>query len=502
MQKPRLKLRSLGIDTYREAVIYMTKDCHICRSEGFAALTRVLVTYKGQSLVATLNMISSHLLEPGEAALSDQAWNRLGAVEGEEIEVSHPRPVLSLSHVRSKIYGNPLSLPQIESIIGDIVVGHYSDIDIASFLTTCAGNRMSSAEISALTQAMVNSGQRVSWNRPLVVDKHCVGGLPGNRTTPIVVAIVAAYGLTIPKTSSRAITSPAGTADTMEVLAPVDLDIPAMKRVVEKENGCVIWGESVSLSPADDILIRVERALDLDSEGQLVASVISKKVAAGSTHVLIDMPVGPTAKVRTPESAKVLSQYLLDAGRALGLTVKIHVSDGEQPVGRGIGPALEARDIVAVLRGDNNAPADLRDAALDLAGYILEFDSKIAAGTGRQLASQLLQNGSAWKKFQAICIAQGGMHEIPTALHTHPIVAPHSGYINSIDNRKIARVAKLAGAPLEKTAGVDVMVKTGDMVQKGQPLYFIHASAPGELDYALSYALENEGIVNIRENGP
>src|SRR5207342_2314958 len=194
-----------------------------------------------------------------------------------------------------------------------------SDIELAAFVTACAGDRMDLDESVALTRAMISVGERLDWGGGPVLDKHCVGGLPGNRTTPIVVAIIAAAGYRIPKTSSRAITSPAGTADAMEVMAPVALDLPGMRRVVEKEGGCIVWGGNVRLSPADDILIRVERPLDFDSDGQLVASILSKKVAAGSTHVLIDMPVGPTAKVRSLESAMSLQARLLTTASALGL---------------------------------------------------------------------------------------------------------------------------------------------------------------------------------------
>ena len=190
---------------------------------------------------------------------------------------------------------------------------------------------------------MVDAGDRLTWSSEVVLDKHSVGGLPGNRTTPIVVAVVASHGLTMPKTSSRAITSPAGTADTMETLAPVDLDLPAIRRVVEREYGCVVWGGAVRLSPADDILIRVERALDIDSEGQLVASVLSKKIAAGSTHLVLDVPVGPTAKVRSVDAAHALSGALSDVAAAFGLKTNIVLSDGMQPVGRGIGPAPRQR---------------------------------------------------------------------------------------------------------------------------------------------------------------
>ena len=303
--------------------------------------------------------------------------------------------------------------------------------------------------------------------------------------------------MTIPKTSSRAITSPAGTADTMEVLTSVELDMKAMRRVVEQENGCIVWDGSVALSPADDVLIQVEKALDLDSEGQLVASVISKKISAGSNHVLIDIPVGPTAKVRNPGMAKVLENYLITVGEALDIFVKVLISDGTAPVGRGIGPALEARDLVAVLRCEASAPRDLKDRAVQLAGYILEFSPDVAEGTGMSVAQKILDSGRAWNKFQAICEAQGGMRDIPEADFKHVVHAPCNGIVASIDNRMIAKIAKLPGAPYEKAAGVDLHIRGDDRIEKGMALYSIHAGSRGELAYALNYLEEGNNIIQF-----
>lgn len=495
--KSKLRLRRLGINTYKEAIIYMREDCNVCRAEGFEAQARVLVQFNGRDVIATLNIVHGTMLGEGEAGLSEYAWDLLDAAEGAEAHISHAPILQSLSHVRAKIFGNELAPPQIAEVIHDIVAGRYSDIHISSFLTACAGGRLSEKEIVSLTRAMVESGDRLEWGSDLVVDKHCVGGLPGNRTTPIVVAIVAAHGLTMPKTSSRAITSPAGTADTMEVLAPVDLGLAAMRRVVEQEQGCIVWGGAVSISPADDLLIRVEKALDLDSEGQLVASVLSKKIAAGSSHVLIDMPVGPTAKVRSMEMVEDLSRYMELTGEALGIGVRVHVSDGREPVGRGIGPALEARDIVQVLQNDKAAPADLRDRALDIAGHVLEFSPGVGTGHGRRLATDILTSGRAWGKFQAICGAQGGMRAIPQAAFTHDIEAQESGLVTAIDNRRVARVAKLAGAPADKVAGLDLRTAVGQRVEKGQPLFTVHAASRGELDYALSFLEQRNHIFEI-----
>lgn len=489
-----LRVRRIGIDTYREAVIYMRRDCAVCRSEGFEAQARIRVRGLRRSIIATLNVVAPELLAEDEVGLSDAGFEMLDAMEGESVDIAHPEPLESMSHVRRKVYGGRLGADAIDEIVRDVAAGRYADVEIAAFVTACAGANLDRGEIAALTRAMVASGETLHWSASPVLDKHSVGGLPGNRTTPIVVSIVAACGLTIPKTSSRAITSAAGTADVMETLAPVDLDLPHMRRVVESEGGCVVWGGSVRLSPADDLLIRVERTLDIDSDGQLVASVLSKKVAAGSTHVVIDVPLGPTAKVRTHEAAQRLEDHLIAIGRSVGLEVRVSYSDGAQPIGRGIGPALEARDVLAVLRGEVGAPADLRARALELAGALLELAGRAARGEGAVLARATLESGAAWAKLQAICEAQGGMRQPPVALHQRPVGASRSGRVDGIDNRRLARIAKLAGAPFSPAAGVELHVALESAIERGQPLFTLHASSPGELAYALEYVSATDAI--------
>ena len=497
----RLTLRRLGIDTYREHIVYMRADCHVCQSEGFAVRSRVWVSANGKSLLATLNVIRTDLLGSEQASLSEAAWALLEARDGDVIEVTHSDPVASESFVRAKAYGERLDGAAFNAIIGDIAKGLYSDLHLAAFVTACAGDRLDLEETTNLTKAMISVGDRISWTYPIVADKHCVGGLPGNRTTMLVVPIIAALGLPIPKTSSRAITSPAGTADTMETVAPVDLDLAAMRRVVEREAGCIVWGAAVRLSPADDILIQVERPLDFDSDGQLVASVLSKKAAAGATHIVLDIPIGPTAKVRSRDAAKRLGDRLVMVGAALGLNVRIAETDGNQPVGRGIGPALEARDVLMVLQQQADAPTDLRGRALHLAGELLELAGRAQPGEGMRLAADVLSSGKAWSKFQAICEAQGGMRVPPVAGYRHPVLASVAGRITCMDNRRLAKAAKLAGAPQAPAAGIDMHTRLMDCVEARQPLFTVHAQSRGELDYALHYIAAQHGIITIGD-GP
>lgn len=495
----QLVARRAAIDTYQAPIVYMRADCPVCRSEGLKSQARVELKVGGRTVIATLHHVMADWLRIEEAALSEAAWTALAAQEGDVVDVSHAPVLESLRYIRGKIYGAALDDEKLRAIMRDIAANRVSDLHLAAFVTACAGDRMSAAETVSLTRAMIDVGERLTWPKGPVVDKHCVGGLPGNRTTPIVVAIVTACGAVMPKTSSRAITSPAGTADTMETMAPVSLDLRAMRRVVEQEGGCVVWGGAVQLSPADDILIRVERPLDIDSTSQLVASVLSKKSSAGSQRVLIDIPVGPTAKVRSRAAADSLGSALMEVGTAIGLQLRVVQTDGSQPVGRGIGPALEAWDVLAVLQSQAMAPQDLRERALLLAGHVLEMADRSSMGQGYAMARDALDSGRAWAKFQAICSAQGGMREPPRATHTYAFEADAGGVVTAIDNRRIALAAKLAGAPAAAAAGVTMEVRIGDRVQHGQPLFRLHAQAPGELQYAKAYVAGQPELVTLGE---
>jgi len=496
--KHPLHVKRMGINTYKEAIVYIRADSYICRSEGFEAQARIRVSVNDHFIIATLNIITNDsLLEKDEVGLSEQAWQLLNVRKNDKVYLSHPKPLKSLKYIHDKIYNRPLSADSMNTIMKDVVAGRLSDIYIASFLTACAAGRLDQNEIIYLIEAMNQDSLRITWPAKLVLDKHCIGGIPGNRTTLIVIPIVAAFGLFIPKTSSRAITSAAGTLDTMEVLAPVELSLNEMHKVVEQENGCVVWGKSVSSSPADDILIRVEHALNLNSEGQMIASILSKKMAAGSNHIVIDAPRGAAAKIRNDQEAQSLKKHLEAVAKHFDMEAKIVFTDGSQPVGRGIGPALEARDVIAVLQNKKEAPQDLRDRALMLAGELLEFSPNVKKGQGKKIAEEILVAGQAWKKFQAICDAQGGMRSIPKAKYHFTYEAETSGKIITINNHRMTRLAKLAGAPKVKAAGVDLYVKVGDAIQKGQPLFTIQADTKGELDYAIAL-LKTDEIIGIK----
>jgi len=484
-----LSLKRVAIDTYHENVAYLHRDCAVYRAEGFQALSKVEVHANGNSILATLNVVDdSSIVGCGELGVSEDAFAQLEVPDGHVATVSQAEPPVSMPALFRKINGERLDHEDFAAIVRDIARYRYSKIELTAFVVACNRSELDREEVYFLTEAMVASGRRLDWQAPLVVDKHCIGGIPGNRTSMLVVPIVAAYGLAFPKTSSRAITSPAGTADTMAVLANVELPFDRLIDIVRRHHGCLVWGGTANLSPADDVLISVERPLNIDSPGQMVASILSKKVAAGSTHLVLDIPIGPTAKVRSMPEAQKLRRLFEYVAQRLHLSLDVVITDGREPIGRGVGPVLEARDVMQVLENHPDAPSDLRQKSLRLAGRIIECSPDVRGGDGYGIARDILDSGRALAQMQAMIAAQGSRgfdhKHPPLGALTLDVRAPQGGVVVGIDNLQIARIARLAGAPKVIGAGLDLSAKLGDRVAQGDLLYRVYASYPADLAFA------------------
>lgn len=488
------KLRRIHIDTLSEHVVFIHERAVEEGSLGFRPLDRVRV-WNAQpepdgthEITGILNFCRDELLAADEIGLSEIAFRDLGLPEGTQVRAAHSPAPRSLDLVRTKLSGQRLDTAQFEAILGDVVAHRYSKVELSMFVLACALRSLDLDELASLTKAMVNTGTALHFDRQPILDKHCVGGVPGNRTTLIVVPVLAALGLTVPKTSSRAITSPAGTADTMGVLAEVALNSDQLYRVIEKAGACIAWGGNLSLAPADDILITVERPMEIDTEAQMVASILSKKKTGGASHALLDIPVGPTAKIRTFEQAQHLAELFRSVAAVIELNVDIAVTEARGPIGWGIGPRLEALDALAVLRRERGASVDLREKSLYLAARILELAACVPAGQGYRTAVEALDSGAAEQAFERIVDAQGRKKLPPAAPFRAPYLSPADGRIRAIHCWHMARVAKQAGAPANVSAGVKLFRTVGDVVRKGEPLFEVHAQSQTQLEFALAYA--------------
>ncbi|MBR9675620.1 AMP phosphorylase [Candidatus Woesearchaeota archaeon] len=488
------------------------KKVNICTGDSFIALLnkadaifydlyqgdRVKISNKkGEEVVVVLN-ITSHeeTLPKGYIGIFEDILTRVKFKNNEVVKIKPQQKPKSISYIRKKLKGKRLSYDEFLEIIRDIIDNQLSHIETTYFVAATYMHELTIKETINLTKAMYHSGDTLNFGHKLVLDKHCVGGVAGNRTTMLVVPIIAAAGYIIPKTSSRSITSAAGTSDTVEVLCKVDLGINQLRKVVESTNACLSWGGALNLAPADDKIIKVEHPVSLDPKGQLLASILAKKKSVGTNILLVDIPVGRDAKIKTKKEAISLKRRFLKVGRALRLKIKVVITDGSSPVGRGIGPALEARDVLWTLRGDPRGDHNLRVKSLFLASKLLAM-----AGEKRpqQLAKKLLDSGAAYEKFIEIIRAQGGYEVDPSKIrlgnHTFDYTAKKSGVVSHINNKYVNRIARIAGAPVDKEAGVYLNIRKGGIVKKGDVLFKVYSDNNEKIDYAKKYSNDVEGII-------
>ncbi len=448
---------------------------------------RVFVKNGKNNLIALLDI--SEMMKDGEIGLYDETWQKLKVAKNDRrVSVEMARKPESVVFIREKLDGEKLSAEKMDAIIKDLVRERLTDVEITYFVSGCYANGLDDAETVALTNAIVNNGGRLEFKDKIILDKHCIGGVPGNRTTLITVPICAAAGILIPKTSSRAITSPAGTADTMEVLANVVNDAKKLQKIAHKVGGFITWGGGVDLASADDYMIRVRNPLSLDPQGMLLASILAKKHSVSATHVLIDIPYGPEVKVKTAKEAEPLKTRFEKIGAMLGMKVKVVLTDGSQPIGNGIGPILECIDCLKVLNNEADAPKDLRKKALFIAGEALELSGKAAKGQGEKMAEEILTSGKAYKKFQEMIEAQGRKKVVlsPAKFHHH-ITATKNGTITAINNKIISRYARMAGAPVNQGAGVFIQKFKGASIKKGDILFTIYAETKNRLENTVEH---------------
>jgi putative thymidine phosphorylase len=448
---------------------------------------RVKLKSDRSKLTCILDITRDHFPK-NKIGLFAEAYEELNIEHGDVVEVTVADKPTSLLAIREKLDGKRLNPTQLNDIVKDIVHGDLSDVEMTYFVSGCYAHGLNDDETAALTKAIVKNGKKLVFKNKIVADKHCIGGVPGNRVTPIVVPIIVAAGVLMPKTSSRAITSPAGTSDAIETVCNVKINAHKLMKIAEKVGGFMVWGGGVDLAAADDRMIRIRNPMSLDPEGMLLASIMAKKHSVSANRVLIDIPVGPGVKIKDAARAVHLKKRFMKIGKMLGMKVKVIVTDGSQPIGNGIGPLLEMLDVIGVLKNAPDAPTDLRDKAIMESGILLELTEKAKRGFGKKMAERLLDSGAAYKKFQQIVKAQGAKRIPKLADFKANVGAQIAGIIKAIDNKYISHIARIAGAPKDPTAGLFIHKKIGDKVKKGEALYTIYASNEERLKYALEFA--------------
>jgi putative thymidine phosphorylase len=438
--------------------------------------------------------IAQGIIRKEEVGISEELASFLKLGKLKEIEVILSPTPETLFLIKKKFLGKSLSKKEIKMIIEDIVSNNLSEAEIALFVSGMYQKGMNKKETIFLIKAILDTGKKLEIREKIIADKHSIGGISGNRTTPIVVAICVAAGLTMPKTSSRAITSPAGTADVIETLAKVDFSMGDLKRIVAKTGGCLVWGGGLGMVPADSKIIKIEKLLKVDPEAQLLASIMAKKFAAGSTHILIDIPYGKNAKV-DKRKALDLSEKFKAIGKAFRKKVAVVLTKSDEPMGEGVGPSLEMRDVIRVLDPSKKGPSDLEAKSLLLAGRLLELTKKTKKGEGEKLAKEILYSGKAFSKFKEIIVAQGGkVSEPKLGKFKKEIFSKKNTKVLGISNTLINSLAKVAGCPLDKYAGIDIKIGLGQKLKKGELMMTLYAESKSRLNEALNFYKRNKPL--------
>jgi AMP phosphorylase len=493
----RFRVDILGIESGGKPIVFLNK--HDADELGITASGRVKINSNKQEITAIVN-ISTTSINRGVIGVNEEVKKKLALRQGSMVDVDIATFPKSLQFIHHKLTGRRLLYNEILEIVKDVVEGNLNEGEIAAFVTALNMQGLDLDEALSLSSSMVATGKRLNLGKKVIADKHSIGGVPGDKTTLLVVPIIAAAGVTIPKASSRAITSAAGTADRAETIMPVDLGIDEMKSVVKKCNGCIVWGGSLELAPADDIFVRTEYSLYIDP--LLLPSIMSKKKAVGATHLVIDIPTGRGAKVKTIGDADLLAKDLIELGRKLGIRTQCVITHGEMPVGYTLGPSLEAREALSVLMNKATVP-DLVDKACHLAGSIFEMVGK---NNGYRLAMEILRNGKAEKKMREIIALQGGnprigLDDFQIGPEVKKVRSKKSGKVLWMDNDLLVEIARAAGSPKDKGAGIILNKKEGDEIKSGELLFTVYAEKSRKLSRIedLLSELEPIGVGERRE---
>lgn len=460
------------------------------RSVGVLDGDRVqVINPKNKTSVTAFVDTTSTIARQGTIGIYGITNSRLNIEDGDDVDVWEAGRPTSLDFIKKKMDGARLSKDEMLMVVKDIVSDDISSAELTAFITATYINPLDMDEIEHLTRAMVQTGEQIKFASRPIVDKHSIGGVPGNKISLLVVPIIAASGLKIPKTSSRAITGAGGTADLMEVLAFVEFSAREVQEMTEKVGGVIVWGGATNIAPADDRIIIQEYPFKIDARGQMLASVMAKKFAVGANLVVIDIPVGLHTKVANLQEGRKLAREFIELGERLDMRVECALTYGDIPVGHSIGPKLEVIEALKVLEGATE-PNSFIQKSLSLAGIALEMSGKAQRGTGAAMAQDILAKGKALEKFLQIVEIQGGdpkikSDDIVPGEHQFVVNSPASGYIIEMNNKSLITLARTAGAPQDRGAGILLHAKKGKLIKAGDPLFTIFAERSWRLQKAI-----------------
>lgn len=486
-----LFLKSVKLDRETGDELEIVLNSRDAKEEGINVGDIVSFQYADFQLFAQVEITDSEI-RPGEVGLYEEMWVRYKIPGEHTVVISMIDRPESIEYIKRKLLGYPLNEHELKVIAKDISERKIREVEIAYFMATFFNPGFNDDEVLWMIKGMAEAGDILDFtnirnNGTVVVDKHSIGGVAAKGVTPMLVPIIASFDLVIPNTSTRAITTPAGTTDILEVIMPVAIPNEKVMEVVKQTGSCMIWGGALKLSPADDVLINVEKGLHVQSFQKMLVSIVAKKVSMGISHILIDIPYGPGTKVENPDDVEVLKKGFIKMFDKVNIKCEVYPRHVTGPDGFGIGPALEIRDILRVYERHPERPKALEETALDMAGKLLELVGKAAIGKGKEAAREKLESGAALDKLWEIAIAQGAKQKISSdqiklGQYSEEIMADKSGTIEVIDNKSVVKIARALGNPFTKEAGLYFHKSVGERIEAGEKLVTLYATTKERLE--------------------
>lgn len=404
--------------------------------------------------------------------------------------------------IQKKKNGETLTKEEIDFMITDYVAGKIPDYQMSAMLMAIYFNGMENEELAAFTLAMRDSGDLVDLSpiEGIKVDKHSTGGV-GDKTTLIVGPIVAACGVPVAKMSGRGLGFTGGTLDKLESISGFRIDLSAEEFFeTVKKTGISVIGQTGNLAPADKLLYALrDVTATVDSIPLIAASVMSKKLAAGSDKIVLDVATGSGAFMKNTRYAKKLAKHMVAIGNHAGKETVAILTGMEEPLGFAIGNNMEVKEAIEVLKGDG--PEDVKEVSVALAGMMLSLGlENVSHSQGKRMAKKALSSGQAFEKFKEMVQAQGG--DIRYVEHPEfferdafegEVLAAEDGFLSGMDTEKIGVAAGLLGAGretkdsvIDMSAGIYLEKKIGDTVKKGEPIAICYAGTKEKLNRGMA----------------
>jgi len=468
---------------------------------GITALDKITVTYKWKEITLDVDL-SDSLVDFDEIWITKDVYKLYGIDNWDVLWIEYVvKNPLSVQAIRKKLLWKNLTEEEVVAVVRDMTDNKISDTLVTYYAASSFFNESSKKELYYTAKASAEYWNKISFDGMAVV-KYCIWWVPWNETSMILAPVFASLGIQFPKTFSKAITSPAATGECVETLMDIEFTPEQMKDLVKKTGCCLAWWKNLWLAPANDRIIKVSYPISMEAHSKMVVSIIAKIYAGGITHCLIDIPVGPTAKIKDRKTAKKIKWYFEYIGRKLWMKVVVVLTNGKNPIWKWIWGALQAREVLRILQQHPEKSIDLENKAIMLWEKLLSLTGKFKKKNCKKIIIEQIKSGKARVKMQEVISAQNwknphiNSEELELWKYKKELISEFSWKIKSVDLRYLTEITRALGAPLDKQVWVYFNRQVGDVVSKWDVVLTIYANDLSKLDQ-VEWLLKVKDLLNF-----